>query len=110
MFGREQLRAMKKGAILLNIGRGSAVDTDALMEVLQAGHLLGAGLDVTDPEPLPADHPLWNCPNALITPHVTGAGHLAATTESILQIASQNVACIARGERPPRVVDMQLGY
>ena len=54
---------------MINIARGSLVDTDALVEALRAGTIAGAGLDVTDPEPLPAGHPLWDLPNALITPH-----------------------------------------
>jgi phosphoglycerate dehydrogenase-like enzyme len=63
---------MKPGALFVNGGRGRTVDTDALLESLRAGHVRAA-LDVTDPEPLPADHPLWRAPNLLITPHVAGA-------------------------------------
>ena len=62
---------MKPGALFVNAGRGRTVDTDALLESLRAGHIRAA-LDVTDPEPLPADHPLWHAPNLLITPHVAG--------------------------------------
>lgn len=63
---------MKRGAIFYNIGRGMTVDQEALVAALQSGQLGGAGLDVTDPEPLPADHPLWTAPNCLITPHTAG--------------------------------------
>ncbi|HEX4053606.1 MAG TPA: D-2-hydroxyacid dehydrogenase [Tepidisphaeraceae bacterium] len=66
--------AMKRGAIFYNIGRGATVDQDALMKSLHAGDLAAAYLDVTDPEPLPPDHPLWRTPNCFITPH-TGGGH-----------------------------------
>jgi phosphoglycerate dehydrogenase-like enzyme len=66
------LARMKPGALLVNAARGRHVDTDALLEALHAGHVRAA-LDVTDPEPLPADHPLWLAPNILITPHVAGA-------------------------------------
>ena len=70
LFGRERLLRLKEDAILLNGGRGSAVDCAALAEVLESGRLWGAGLDVTDPEPLPPEHPLWRQPQALIThPH-----------------------------------------
>lgn len=65
------LARMKPGALFVNAGRGRTVDTDALLESLRAGHIRAA-LDVTDPEPLPADHPLWRAPNLLITPHVAG--------------------------------------
>lgn len=66
------LAAMKAGALLVNVARGSIVDTDALVEALEQGRI-SAALDVTDPEPLPADHPLWRAPNLLLTPHVGGA-------------------------------------
>ncbi len=66
------LARMKKGALLINAGRGRLVDTAALLDALQAGRIRAA-LDVTDPEPLPADHPLWQAPNVLITPHIAGS-------------------------------------
>jgi len=68
---RDFLLAMKEGALLLNAGRGGLVDTEALWEVLRAGRIRAA-LDVTDPEPLPEDHPLWRAPGLLLTPHVAG--------------------------------------
>ncbi|MCD8498931.1 MAG: NAD(P)-binding domain-containing protein [Clostridiales bacterium] len=79
LINRERLARMKPGAVLLNVGRGNAIETEALCDALVAGHLGGAGLDVTDPEPLPADHRLWSLPNAMITPHVSGFYHLQAT-------------------------------
>ena len=69
LMNEARLRSMKRGAILLNVGRGSAVDTDALVKVLNEG-LIMAGIDVTDPEPLPKEHPLWHCPR-----HPVRAGH-----------------------------------
>jgi glyoxylate reductase len=65
---------MKPNGILVNIARGPIVDTAALIEALNSGHLAAAGLDVTDPEPPPPDHPLWLCPNLIVTPHVSGMG------------------------------------
>jgi len=79
LLSAARLRLMKKGAVLVNIARGGIVDTDALVEVLNDGHLAGAGLDVTDPEPLPDGHPLWSAPNVLITPHVAGFGSELST-------------------------------
>lgn len=72
LIGSKQLSLMRQGAILVNAGRGPIVQTDALIEVLKAGRIRAA-LDVTDPEPLPDGHPLWSCPNLLITPHVAGS-------------------------------------
>jgi phosphoglycerate dehydrogenase-like enzyme len=72
LIGHRQLALMPQGALLVNAARGPIVDTDALIEALHAGHIRAA-LDVTDPEPLPEGHPLWSCPNLLLTPHVAGA-------------------------------------
>lgn len=69
LIGSRQLALMRQGALLVNAARGPVVDTDALVEALHSGRIRAA-LDVTDPEPLPEGHPLWNCPNLLITPHV----------------------------------------
>ncbi|MGO8758170.1 MAG: 2-hydroxyacid dehydrogenase [Terracidiphilus sp.] len=72
LIGRRQLKLMRQGTLLVNAARGPIVDTDALVEALQSGRIRAA-LDVTDPEPLPEGHPLWICPNLLITPHVAGS-------------------------------------
>lgn len=74
MIDARRIALMKKGVVIINIGRGSILNTEALMEGLNSGHIAAAGLDVTDQEPLPADHPLWDCPNLLITPHISGLG------------------------------------
>ncbi|MDQ2687527.1 MAG: D-2-hydroxyacid dehydrogenase, partial [Armatimonadota bacterium] len=71
-LGPKEFAVMKPGSILINIGRGATVDTAALMNALQSGRLGAALLDVTDPEPLPPDHPLWTMDNVVITPHVSG--------------------------------------
>lgn len=90
LINKDRLLKMKASAILLNVGRGTVIDTDALYEVLESGHLLGAGLDVTDPEPLPSDHPLWSVNSIVITPHISGAYHLTETLNRIIQISTRN--------------------
>ena len=69
-ISERQFRLLKAGAYLINVGRGSVVDTDSLVRNLANGHLGGAGIDVVDPEPLPSDSPLWEMDNVMITPHV----------------------------------------
>lgn len=98
LFGRERLLRMKKDAILLNGGRGSVIDCAALAQVLEEGWLWGAGLDVTDPEPLPAGHPLWRQPKALITPHAAGGSHLPSTPRQVARIALDNLERYLLGE------------
>ena len=83
LIGSRQLTLMRQGALLVNAARGPIVDIDALVEALNSGHIRAA-LDVTDPEPLPDGHPLWSCPNLLLTPHVAGSspqfGHRSMRT------------------------------
>lgn len=105
-----RLKALKKTAVLLNVGRGQAIDTEALCDLMEQGHLLGAGLDVTDPEPLPPDHRLWKIKNVVITPHVAGGYHLPATRSRIVQIALENYARYQNHEPLKNVVDFSQGY
>lgn len=91
LMGRERIMKMKNDAILLNGGRGSIIDNDALAEIMDTGHLWGACLDVTAPEPLPPEHPLWKQPRAVITPHVAGAYHLEETPHLIAEIVLRHV-------------------
>ena len=78
LIDRRALAACKRGALLVNVARGGVIDHPALVEALASGQIGGAGLDVTDPEPLPADDPLWSAPNVLITPHYAGGGSAAS--------------------------------
>lgn len=110
LFSRERLMRMKRGAYLLNVGRGNLVDTEALCDVLERGRLGGAGLDVTNPEPLPPGHRLWRMPNVLITPHVSGGDHVYATVERIAAIAADNLRRLANGEALENLVDPETGY
>lgn len=79
IVSRRELERTKPNAVLINVGRGGLVDSAALVEALAAGRLAGAGLDVTDPEPLPPEHPLWRAPNVLISSHVAGVGERGET-------------------------------
>ncbi len=108
MFGPEEFAAMRPGAFFVNIGRGKTVDTDALVAVLRAGKLAGAGLDVTDPEPLPADHPLWTLDRAVITPHMGGTSDQVRDRK--MKLIEDNVGRFVDGEPLVNVVDKAKGY
>lgn len=110
LMNRERFRKMKRDAILLNVGRGTAVDTQALCDALEQGWIGGAGLDVTDPEPLPEGHRLWKAPNLMLTPHVSGQYHLKETHERILQIAFYNLKAFLSGNELKNIVDFETGY
>ena len=110
VISRERIAMMKKKAVILNIGRGSAIDTEALCDALEQGRLGGAGLDVTDPEPLPPDHRLWDAPNAIVTPHISGFYHLRQTYERIVGICCENLANYKAGRPLRNVVDEKTGY
>ena len=97
LFNAERFAKCKDGAILINVGRGTTVDSDALVEALRSGKIFGAGLDVTDPEPLPADHPLWGEPGAIITPHNSGKFSLPKTLDNIVDIFIHNLKRYAEG-------------
>lgn len=110
IFDKRAFAQMKEGAFFLNVGRGSAVDSYALADALNSGHLAGASVDVTEPEPLPSDHPLWDAKNLLITPHISGNYHLKETHERIVRIAADNLDRYMRGEKLRNVVDFATGY
>lgn len=99
-FGERRLSLMKEGSILVNVGRGNFVDGDALDAVLGEGRLRGAALDVTDPEPLPLDSPLWRNPRCVITPHVSGTafGRCGETEERICKICCDNLHRYREGQ------------
>ncbi|MCH4208638.1 D-2-hydroxyacid dehydrogenase [Bifidobacterium sp.] len=98
LLDARRLALLKPNAIVINAGRGDAIDPKALLDVLHEGGIRGAGLDVTEPEPLPADDPLWDEPRCLITPHVAGGNHLAQTSTAIISIALENVRRYAAGK------------
>ncbi len=108
LFDRAALAAMKPGAFLINIARGRIVDTEALTEALRDRRLAGACLDVTDPEPLPASHPIWSLPNVFITPHVSNDAELTDQRASALW--RENLRRFGAGEPLLNVVDKVAGY
>ena len=110
LFSEARLNQMKPGALLLNIGRGSAIDTNALITALKSGQIGGAGLDVTDPEPLPADSPLWQMDNVIITPHISGNQTLELTNDLIVNKFVNYLQDYVANRAFERVVDKELGY
>ena len=110
LFDARRLAGMKPGSILLNVGRGTSIDSDALYAALQNGPLLGAAIDVTDPEPLPPGHPLWRCENLLLTPHISGDFHLQETLDYIAELFIRNLGHYAKGEELENPVDAATGY
>jgi len=110
LIGRPQLAKMKRDAVVINVGRGSAIDTEALCDALESGALAGAGLDVTDPEPLPPGHRLWKLENAIITPHVAGGRYMSETAGYIMELNLENARRFVRGEALKSLVDYRTGY
>lgn len=110
IMDERRLRLMKPGAYLVNDGRGNAIDPAALKRVLADGHLGGVALDVTEPEPLPADDPLWDDERVILTPHISGQFHLRETFERVVRICGENLYRYARGGALHQVVDRRHGY
>ncbi len=110
MFNAELFAKMKDGSYILNVGRGSAIDQDALLQALQSGKVKGAALDVTTPEPLPADHPLWTQPNCIVTPHISGGYRLPATHSKIIRLACRNICALREGKKLESQVDYETSY
>lgn len=110
MFDRTRLEKLRSSAILINAGRGNVLDTMVLCEMLNAGKIAGAAVDVTDPEPLPANHPLWDAKNMIITPHVTGGFTLKQTLDNIVELSIDNFKKYCNGSKLKNLVDFQQGY
>lgn len=110
LMTRERLAMLPQSAYLLNVGRGNVLDQAALMEALNTGTLSGAALDVMVPEPLPADHPLWETKNLILTPHISGNMSLGYTAEKTISIFCENLALYAQGLPLNHVVDLARGY
>jgi phosphoglycerate dehydrogenase-like enzyme len=108
LISQEELRRMKPTAYLINVSRGSLVDTEALRKALESGTIAGAGLDVTDPEPLPPEHPLWTTPHVLITHHMGGATDRLWQRQT--ELLKENLRRYLAGEPLLNLVDKRRGY
>ena len=108
MLGPAQFELMKRGSYFIALSRGKLYDMPSLVKALDSQHLAGAGVDVTDPEPLPEGHPLWKFENAIITPHVATQGLLGSKLR--LEVYGENIARFAAGEKLRNVVDMRKQY
>ncbi len=110
LMNRDRIAKMKPGAVLINIGRGSAVDADALCDALDAGHLSGAALDVTVPEPQPADSRLWQTENLVLTPHISGGSSLPETHNRMIRLMAENLTAFIQEKPLKNLVDAKTGY
>ena len=108
LFDRKFFASMKRGAYFFNVGRGGSVDHDALVAALRDGQVAGAGLDVTDPEPLPPGSPLWTLPNVILTPHVSTRSDLGEAAR--FEIVRENLRRYVAGDKMLSVVDVGRGY
>jgi glyoxylate reductase len=106
LIGERELGLMKPTAVLVNTARGGLVQTDALEKALQTGQIAAAGLDVTDPEPLPADHLLLSAPNLVVAPHIGSATH--RTRQAMADMAVENLLAALAGERMPHCANPEV--
>lgn len=109
-LSRERIALLPRHAIVVNVGRGSAVDQDALIDALNSEAIAGAALDVMVPEPLPAEHPLWSAKNILITPHISGNMSLGITRDLDVDLFCRDLENYAGGRPLQQLVDRKLGY
>ena len=108
IFGKDQFAQMKQGAIFINVSRGKLMDTDALMAALDSGHLRGAAMDVTNPEPLPQDHPLWKYENVIITSHISGRSQ--HSWKRLQAVFVENMRRYINGIELVNLVDKEAGF
>lgn len=108
IVSRDHIQAMKHGSYFYNVGRGGTVDQDALIDALQSGRLAGAGLDVTTPEPLDAESPLWGMHNVIITSHTSGNSPVAQ--QRMADLTAEQLQRYQKGEQLLNIVDLTAGY
>ncbi len=110
ILNRERIALLPAGAYVVNVGRGTAVEQEPLVEALNAGRLAGAALDVMDPEPLPPDHPLWSAKNIILTPHVSGNMTLGYTCDRNVEMFCEDLRNYAAGRPLTSLVDRNRVY
>ena len=110
LFNKDKLLKMKKDAVLINVGRGSAISNEDLIEVLNQGYLYGVGLDVVEEEPLPATSPLWSYDRVLITPHSSGGFVWQSVRNYYTELVIRNIEHLKNHETLENEVDFQTGY
>lgn len=110
ILSRQRIALLPRNAVVVNVGRGSAIDQDALIDALNAERIAGAALDVMTPEPLPADHPLWEAKNVLLTPHCAGNFSCAVTRDTDVTMFCDDLRRYAAGEKLKHLVDRTRGY
>ncbi len=110
MISSAQFAVMKRGVILANAGRGNAIDPDALCQAVDSGIIGAAFLDVTEPEPLPKNHPLWDKQSVFITPHISGGYHMPQTRDTLAAIVAENLHRYLTGQTLINIVDRKTGY
>jgi D-3-phosphoglycerate dehydrogenase len=108
MIDARRLALLPKDALVINVARGPLVVTEDLVDALESGHIAGAGVDVTEPEPLPPDHRLWEQPNVIITPHV--GGQSATRAGDMTNFFCENLRRYFAGEKLINLVDKRLGF
>jgi len=110
ILDRRRIALLPPDAYVVNVGRGNAIEQDALREALCAGKIAGAALDVMEPEPLPPDNPLWDTPNLILTPHISGNMALGYTRDENVRLFCKNLLRYAAGEKMMGTVDRARGY
>ena len=108
MIGAAQFELMKDGIYVINVSRGAIIDTEALTKALETGKVFAAGLDVTAPEPLPKDHPLWSMPNVTITPHMAGVSDVIFARR--VDLFRENIGRFLEGKPMRNRVNKTRGY
>lgn len=108
LFNLERMKKIKKGAVIVNVGRGYVIDCDALADLIEDGHLCGAGLDVTDPEPLPKDHRLWDMDSVVITPHMAGSS--PNFSARMYDVFEENLKSYMAGGKMTNEINLDKGY
>lgn len=110
LFKKEQFLKMKKSAILINVGRGTVLDTDDLCEAVKNKTIAGASIDVCDPEPIDSNHQIWDIENIIVTPHISGGFYLEETFNRCVNIALENLNLFYENKEINNIVDFSTGY